>query len=50
MQNYARKHHIPIDLIEFEFEFMKNDSFEQKPVRFRTVIVIINSLRKKLFN
>jgi dynein heavy chain len=32
MQNYARKHHIPIDLIKFEFEFMKDNNFDQKSV------------------
>jgi hypothetical protein len=32
MQNYARKYHIPIDLIEFNFEFMNDDSFTEKPV------------------
>jgi hypothetical protein len=36
MQNYARKYHIPIDLIEFNFEFMSEDSFTEKPVNKNT--------------
>lgn len=32
MQNYARKYRIPIDLLDFDFEFMTQESFETKPV------------------
>ena len=39
MQNYARKHRIPIDVLEFEFQVMDADTLDikKKPVNFKNL-------------
>lgn len=47
MQNYARKFRIPIDLLDFNYEFMTQEKIESKPVNmiFINTIILIALLK-----